>query len=360
MNSSLLVPVLPNRPLSYRDEPFQSGRILLRENSELSFVENSLFDPTLVEYDENYQNGQALSRVFRQHMQGVATTLKRHLPLGSRIVEVGCGKGQFVELLDEDGYFTVRGFDSAYEGNRPNIEQRYLTSVDRVDTDAIVLRHVVEHIPRPHEFLMMLSQVFGDALMYCEVPDFAWILENEAFFDVTYEHVNYFTADSLSKLFGGDVLEIANSFGGHFIHVIARLSRLSAAFGAAYSEERSWCSLEFDALFPSLANNIRKVEEKFEGKRVHVWGAATKGCMFVFHCERLGRLSREIVSMVDINPAKWGKFVPGTAVPITSPQAFLESLDFNDVVLIANPNYESEIRLILSESRNPEIPVLTL
>ena len=360
MQSPLLVPVLPNRPLAHRDEPFRSGHILLRQHSGLSFIENTLFDPSLVEYDENYQNSQALSDVFRGHMYGVIEVLKGHLPLESRIVEVGCGKGQFIEMLDADGYFISQGFDSAYEGNRSNIERRYLTHSDQIAADAIVLRHVIEHIPRPHDFLQMLLQVFGDVLVYCEVPDFSWILENQAFFDVTYEHVNYFTSESLSNLFGGEVVEIKNSFGGQYIYVIARLSKLSTTFHEKYSVEREWRVMDFDSLFPFLSRQMKLIEETVSGMRIHVWGAATKGCMFVYHCQRLGYLSQQIVSMVDINPAKWGKFAPGTAVPITAPETLLESLGSRDAVVIANPNYGEEIRVSIANSKYPKTPTIAL
>jgi SAM-dependent methyltransferase len=358
--STLLVPVLPNRPLAHRDEPFRFGRISLRRHSGLSFTENALFDPNLVEYDENYQNSQALSDIFRQHMYSVIEVLKRHLTLGSRIVEVGCGKGQFIEMLDADGHFISQGFDSAYEGDRPNITRRYLTGSDRIDADAIVLRHVIEHIPRPHEFLRMLSQVFGDVLVYCEVPDFSWILDNQAFFDITYEHVNYFTSESLSRLFGGEVVAIENSFGGQYIYLIARLSKLSTAFHEEYSGERDWHVMDYDGLFPSLSRKMKLIEETFSGRRIHVWGAATKGCMFLYHCQRLGYLNQQIFSMVDINPAKWGKFAPGTAVPITAPETLLESLRSNDAVVIANPIYESEIRFSIAKSPYPKTPTITL
>ena len=47
----------------------------------------------------------------------------------------------------------------------------------------------------------MLKVVFGDSKVYIEVPNKDWILTHKAFFDITYEHVNYFSQISLKKLF---------------------------------------------------------------------------------------------------------------------------------------------------------------
>ena len=94
-------------------------------------------------------------------MQKVLDRIKVELPRGSKIVEVGCGKGDFVELVQSDGYFLIEGYDASYEGNNSLIKKRYLNHDDRLSADIVVLRHVLEHIPRPHEFLTMLSNIFG-------------------------------------------------------------------------------------------------------------------------------------------------------------------------------------------------------
>ena len=127
---SLLTPAIPNSPLTSITDKQQFGELRLRRNNELHFIENAAFEPSLATYDENYQNSQAHSKVFLQHMQDVLMLLKQQVSEGSLIVEVGCGKGDFIELIQKDGYFEVRGFDATYDGTNPVIEKRYLTSDD--------------------------------------------------------------------------------------------------------------------------------------------------------------------------------------------------------------------------------------
>jgi len=356
----LNVPVVPNRPLAIPEDTPRLGEMALRRNVALELVENQQFDPSLVEYDEQYQNDQTESAVFRAHMAEVIEILKEFMPRQSRLVEVGCGKGQFVEMLMLDRHFQVTGYDAAYQGFNPNIHRRYLSEGERIKCDLVVLRHVLEHVQNPYNFLRMLKEIFGNIPIYCEVPDLDWILDSQAFFDVTYEHVNYFNQNSLKSLFGGKVLRIGRLFGEQYLFVIAKLGDLSAAFAEQYSVEDNWETLDFYQLFPSIYAQLDKLDRQEAVRRFYVWGAATKGCLFAFHLANSGRLREKLGFVVDINPAKWSKFVPGTSIPIHSPEYLYKSIEQSDAVIVANPNYEIEVRALLANQGLERVTVWSL
>jgi len=356
----LNVPVVPNRPLVIPEDTPRLGEMALRRNVALGLVENQHFDPALVEYDEQYQNDQTESAVFRAHMAEVIEILKEFGPRQSRLVEVGCGKGQFVEMLMLDCHFQVTGYDAAYQGFNPNIHSRYLSEGERIKCDLVVLRHVLEHVQDPYNFLRMLKEIFGNIPIYCEVPDFDWILDSQAFFDVTYEHVNYFNQKSLKSLFGGNVLRIGRLFGEQYLFVVARLGDLSAAFAEQYSVEENWEALDFYQLFPSFHSQLDKLERQETVRRFYIWGAATKGCLFAYHLANLGSQRERLGFVVDINPAKWSKFVPGTSIPIHSPEYLFKSIEPSDAVIVANPNYEIEVRTLLANQGHGRVTVWSL
>ncbi len=360
MVGTIKLPVSPNRPLSSPKDEQALGEILLRRNQGLGFTENLKFEPSLIVYDENYQNCQATSGVFQAHMRQVAEALTKLAPRGSRLVEVGCGKGDFLKMIAEVGHFSATGFDATYEGSQPNIRKRYLTKADRIDAEIVVLRHVLEHVQRPHEFLQTLRQVFGEAQIFIEVPDFEWIEKTESYFDITYEHVNYFTEQSLKKLFGGRVSTLGRFFGDQYLYVVAKLSNLTPSFGESYKKSSSWEILDFDLLFPSLASQVDHISQLADGHRVFVWGAATKGCLFTFHWQRLANSRVGIDSIVDINPVKWGKYAPGTSVRIESPQDLVSKVREDDLIVIANPNYQAEILAELEKYGRRNVSLLTL
>ena len=227
---------------------------------------------------------------------------------------------------------------------RPLRSAEVLNADDRIEADIVVLRHVLEHVPQPHEFLQMLGQIFGDAEIYIEVPESNWIWDNGAFFDVTYEHVNYFTPGSLASLFG-EVQEQGLLFGDQYQYAVASLGNLACeSFGDAYANAESWESLQFESLFPSLSEAIETIDAEAGEGAVYVWGAATKGVMFCHHLNRAApALARRVKGAVDINPMKAGRFMPSTRLPILDVDDFASAYSEGDLIVIMNPNYRDEI-----------------
>jgi hypothetical protein len=75
-----------------------------------------------------------------------------------------------------------------------------------------------------------------------------------------------------------------------------------------------------------------------EGKRVAIWGSGSKCVGFL---TSLG-LDDEIVCVVDINPHRHGKFIPGVGKPIMPPEHL--KVVKPDVVIVMNAIYHDEIR----------------
>ncbi len=358
--NSFRIPTIPNSPLNSTDDPQDFGFMRLRLNSHLNFVENAEFESSRATYDKNYQNNQSYSNFFILHMQNVIELLKKEFPRGSRIVEVGCGKGSFVELIEADGYFEITGYDATYEGTSISIQKRYLNPSDRLDADIIVLRHVLEHIPSPHSFVAMLKGIFGKGKIYIEVPNYDWIADNQAFFDVTYEHVNYFSQQSLRMLFKDSESKSGIFFGDQYQYLIADIGSLSTNFSDLYNG-KEWKELDFELLFPNIAERISSIEKLLNrNSKLYIWGAATKGCMFLTHCANRGKLLDKIGFAVDLNPHKIGKFLPGSLVAIKSMEDFFRVAKDDDVLLISNSNYHEEILKELQRHRLDGIIVVTL
>jgi hypothetical protein len=94
------------------------------------------------------------------------------------IIEVGCGKGFFLEMLLGEGW-DVTGFDPTYEGYNPKILKHYFEPSVGIQAKGLVLRHVLEHIQDPSSFLYQLKTANGgNGKIYIEVPCFDWICEH--------------------------------------------------------------------------------------------------------------------------------------------------------------------------------------
>jgi len=355
----LRIPTIPNRPLNSPNDTQYYGHLRLRYNRELDFTENAEFHPELAIYDHNYQNSQAYSHRFHEHMKSVLETIKKFFPSNSSIVEIGCGKGDFIEMVQQDGCFHISGYDATYEGSNPDIHKRYLADTDNLKADLIIIRHVLEHIQKPHEFLNLLRKIFGKASIYIEVPNYEWILNHQAFFDITYEHVNYFSQQSLLNLFDKKPVTTGLCFNEQYQYVIAEIDSLSKSFAEKY-DNSAWQNMDFQSLFPSLQDKITAIERSIsQTANAYIWGASTKGCMFLVHC-RNSRLINSIRFAIDANPGKWDKYLPDSLIPIKSKEIFFKQAKSGDVLIISNPNYHDEIVAELHRNAIIDVNVICL
>ncbi|MDD1965675.1 class I SAM-dependent methyltransferase [Pseudomonas putida] len=328
------LPVLQNRTFAEPHSARQSGRadLVLVQDEETGLIYNQAFDPAKLIYDSNYQNEQAHSALFKQHLEVVEGILARHFT-GKVLVEVGCGKGYFLEMLAGRGY-DIRGVDPAYEGDNPAVIKDTFNPRLGIRADGVVLRHVLEHIPDPMAFLAQIAAANHGGQIYIEVPCFDWILEHRAWFDLFYEHVNYFRLEDLRQMFG-NVQESGYLFNGQFLYVVANLASLRRPVANATT------AVSMPAAFDSSLNRAIEVIKAAPHKGVAVWGGASKGVIFSLFLQRMGI---EVDYVVDINPQKQGQFLPLSGLRVSSPEEAMSSWPAGTHLFVMNSNYLEEIK----------------
>ncbi len=305
------------------------GNVRLVQDMETGLVFNAAFDGSLLEYDADYQNEQACSSVFQRHLEEVKTIIERQFS-GKPLIEVGCGKGYFLEYLHQAG-FEITGIDPAYEGDNPRVIKAHFEASLGLSAAGIILRHVLEHIPDPLAFLAAIAQANGGrGLIYIEVPCLDWICEHRAWFDIFYEHVNYFRLADFHQMFG-KIHESGHVFGGQYLYIVADLSTLKSP-----RLERN-DQFVFPARFLS---DIARMADIARGKRNAIWGGASKGVIFALYMQRAGV---NIDVIIDINPAKQNRFMANSGLKISSPDDGMKMLAKGDNLFIMNSNYLQEI-----------------
>jgi SAM-dependent methyltransferase len=309
-----------------------TGDIRLVQHSDTGLIDNAAFDPQLMVYDQDYQNEQAHSAFFQDHLDVVLRLLDSHFASRS-MIEVGCGKGVFLEKLKARGY-QVTGLDPAYEGDNPDIIKEYFTAASGIRADGMVLRHVLEHIQNPFDFLCSLRDANGGSgKIYIEVPCFDWICSHCSWFDVFYEHVNYFRLSDFHRMFG-HVHHAAHSFNGQYLSIIAELDSLRTP---VFQDPPFVFPADFTGSVEAHAKRLAACPERH---RV-VWGAASKGVIFTIFMERAGV---PVHAVVDINPVKQGKYLGVTGLRVHSPEEIMATLPDGSEIIVVNPNYLEEIR----------------
>jgi SAM-dependent methyltransferase len=308
------------------------GNIEIVQNRTTGLVYNRAFVPEKMIYDSNYQNEQGVSELFRQHLLEVAAIIERVIGRNA-VAEIGCGKGSFLDLLSARGCDIV-GFDPTYEGNDPRVKREYFTSTHGKVFDGFIMRHVLEHVSDPVSMLQRVRDANGGhGKIYVEVPCLDWIIQHNAWFDLFYEHVNYFRLSDFARMFG-TVYEGGRIFGGQYLYVIAELSslRVPKAVNADIIDREHFVNFDL------------RLEGNSGVDRV-IWGGASKGVIFALLASRQG-IAFETV--VDLNPAKQGKYLAATGLRVASPVEAMEKMQPDATVYVMNSNYYEEIKKISS------------
>lgn len=336
------------------------------------FVSNVLFDPTVHEYSTSCEESQGFSPTFNAFAKNLAKRWVDQYDLAGRtILEIGCGKGEFLALMVENGMARGIGIDPAFIPERLDtvastklefIQDLYDERYTHLSADVVCCRHTLEHIAPTSEFMRMVRKTIGDrpdTILLFELPDVFRVLKEAAFWDIYYEHCSYFTTGSLARLFrrhGFDPLELDLEYDNQYI-VIA---------GSPTKNNHSVPLLEGEDDLEAVTAEVNRFAERFDklkkdwlsrinefhsaGKRVIVWGGGSKAVSFL---TTLG-LGEQIDFVVDINPHKHGKFVPGTGHAVLSPETLRENRP--ECVILMNPVYEKEVRGQLNGmGLNPEI-----
>ena len=336
------------------------GRIELVACATCGFVFNRAFDERHLAYGERYENAQDCSPAFAAYTAELAARILSAGARGARIVEVGCGKGTFLRRLVSDPAVgnTGVGFDPAYTGPDAEHDGRLRFRRANFDgasnegpVDVVVCRHVIEHVGAPAAMLDAVRSAIGAssrARAYFETPCVNWVLRNGAIWDVFYEHCSYFNARSLRFAFersGFAVGGVEHVFGGQYLWLEASpVSRAQAAVPQAGEVPAlaEAFSRDHDAL---VAGWQAELSDAAQRGRVGVWGAGAKGVTFV----NLLDPDRAIVDcLIDLNPRKQGKYVPGTGHPIVSYHEAAARGVCSAVLM--NPNYRAENIALLAQA----------
>ena len=344
-----------------RDCP--KGDIKLAFCTVCGYITNLSFKPALLEYAQSYENPLHYSPFFQSYARSLVERLiERHDLRDKNVIEIGSGKGEFLQLLCELGNNCGVGFDPSYERKRTRKQdtkrikfirdfysERYAGSYQ---ADLICCRFVFEHIPDPTGFLTMLRQAIGnksDTVVYFEVPNALSILRDLSIWDIIYEHCSYFSSESLARIFtscGFEICDLGECYGGQFVSIEALPRRGETDSGYELRGNLTQIGGYVTAFADKCRDKIRIWQSMLDeiqqaGRRAVAWGAGSKGVSFLNMLK-----GQDVVEhVVDINPHKQSKHIAGTGQQIVSPR-FLQSYQ-PDVVIVMNPIYETEIQQIM-------------
>lgn len=335
---------------------YPRGDIRLGFCPSCGFISNTAFEQALTEYDGQYEESQEYSPTYNTFHKRLAQRLiARYGLTGKEVIEIGCGQGEFLDLLCSLGVKHGLGFDPAYTLDRSRSRERvkvisdfYSDKYAEHQADFVCCKMTLEHIPAPDDFIGMVQRSIGknaDTVVFFQIPEATRILRDCAFADIYYEHCSYFSPGSLGRLFrrhGFEVIDITTDYDDQYLaieakpagrasqktlpieHDLERLKHYVAAFPGKFKDKQTTWHRQLKAM----------ASEKC---KVVLWGSGSKATSFLTTFDT----GDAIRYVVDINPIRQGTYVAGTGHEIIAPSLLR---DFKpDVVILMNRIYREEV-----------------
>lgn len=230
--------------------------------------------------------------------------------------------------------------------------------------DLIIGNNVLAHVPLLNDFIAGIRVLLKpQGTVTIEFPHLLTLIEQVAFDTIYHEHYSYISLYAIEQVFGRHGLKIYDveelpTHGGSLRIFASHAQRADLADSDGLRRVRAkeaaagFADLDTYSRFAARVEECRLslkhffVQAAADGKRVMAYGAAAKGNTLMNFCG----VTRADISMVaDRNPHKQGKLLPGTHIPVVSPEELMRQRP--DYVLILPWNLQDEIRRQLADIR---------
>jgi SAM-dependent methyltransferase len=317
--------------------------------------------PAKAIFNAGYAYFSSYSRTWVEHARRYAESMSDRLKLGpeSLVIEVASNDGyllqHFVAMrIPVLGIEPTTNTAEAARARGVRTEVQFFDEVSAaalarrgVRADLIVANNVLAHVPDIAGFVGGFRYVLKDeGVLTFEFPHVLNLINKVQFDTIYHEHFSYLSLLSVEPILRSKGLrsfdvELIPTHGGSLRlfcgHVHSGHQETRAL--AAVRDNESAAELDRLETYRGFAPRVESVRRSFRdylagalstGRRVTAYGAAAKGNTFLNYC---GVSASEIIAVFDANPAKQGRFLPGSHIPIHAPEHLLR-LQPDDVVIL--------------------------
>jgi SAM-dependent methyltransferase len=347
-------------------EPFYPLRALVC--GECFLVQLEEFEtPEQIFSDYAYFSSYSSSWIDHARRYSEQMTERLGLDEGSHVVEIASNDGYLLQFFHER-QIPVLGIEPAANVAKVALQKGIPTLVEffgvqtagslaaESSADLLLGNNVLAHVPDLNDFVAGMKILLAeDGVITMEFPHLMRLMEDNQWDTIYHEHFSYFSFLTVSRVFEAhglrlfDVEELPTHGGSLRIYGAHAEDRGKPETEAARELRERERAAGFESLETYLGYG-RRVERdkrqilsflidlKEQGLSIAGYGAPAKGNTLLNYCG----VGRDFIDFTcDLNPHKQGHFLPGSHIPIRSPDALREERP--DVVLILPWNLKDEI-----------------
>lgn len=336
-----------------------------------------------------------MTRLRHEEYARLLTAMQEQHIRGRRIVEVGCGRGEFLRMWqnlaeDPEGAAALaRDQERDPLSGQPNAAPLHLVGIEHKPSlveeanasadkkyrvyegfatgdvrypegpfDAFVQFNFLEHQPDPCDMLRNIwHNLKPQALGLITVPSFEYILRYNGYYELLRDHIANYTEFTLQKLLQDCGFELLSMdlVNRDTIEAIVRKAdpdELSELHYSGRLIDVSALRDSYDRLSASVNAHIDHLLESH--RTMAIWGASHQG----FTLAATTKLGGRVEYIIDSAPFKQGRFSPASHIPIVAPDyAVAHPVD---EILIVAPGYTDEIAGIIRERFDENVRILVL
>lgn len=329
-------------------------------------------------FDAEYAYFSSFSTSWLQHAKQYVDDVVARFSLDSNsyVVEVAANDGYLLQYVKDKGIpclgieptastaaaARAKGIEIAEEFFGVAYAEKLVKQGKQADLTAA--NNVLAHVPDINDFVAgfaLLLKPQGVATF--EFPHLMQMIQNNQFDTIYHEHFSYLSLTAVKQIFEHNGLSVFDvqelSTHGGSLRVFAQRKNtgkqpVNNAVGVLLIKEEvvGIKTTELYQDFQQRANNIKYdlttflIKTKQQGKKVMAYGAAAKGNTLLNYA---GIRADLLPCVVDLNPAKKGKFLPGSRVPIVDESVIQEYKP--DYIVILPWNLREEVEAQLSYVR---------
>jgi NDP-4-keto-2,6-dideoxyhexose 3-C-methyltransferase len=302
-------------------------------------------------YGDNYGYRSSLNHSMVRHLEQKIATLRERINLSAQdiVMDIGSNDGTslnfYPEYLQRVGFDPSAGkFKQYYQSGITLIEDffdfaAYRDKFGDAKAKIITSFAMFYDLEDPVKFASDVYACLSDEGIWCfEQSYLVTMLQQNAYDTICQEHLSYYSLAVIEYILnkaGMKAVDVElNDINGGSFSVIAVKQQNPVTESAALADLRQSEAEFFSAdksPFIEFKQNVQNITKELKayiddlvgsGKRVAALGASTKGNVLLQYC---GFDRAKIEYIGEVNPDKFGKFTPGTHIPIISEKQLLDA-----------------------------------